>query len=336
MPIKLFQNILAYRHDLSLTPRTQAGWQIETHEAMAERAAEQPHAGLLSSSGFIRPFGGDDFFIQRIAPATFVLAVRTFERLLPAKVVRNEVEARARRIENAEGRKCYAREKQRIKDEVIQDFLPRTFIDFKDNYVLIKGQHIYIDSSSAKRGDEILCLLREVFGSLPVRPVEATDMPIASFTQWMTLPEEDNGLPQFELTGDFRASGGSDETDLLTGKGVSLVGGSMSGTLTEQGRRVTQLGLIWESERFGQTVSFTINEMLGMKGIKWDKSMSDLVSDEIGECEDDNDRAILEMRATFLMLSDQIAELWADLLTALGGEKLPESHLAEEDEDDLV
>lgn len=339
MAIKLFQNILAYRHELpvQMIPSNYA----DLCRRMSERLAMPPSAQRLDSHGFVPPYGTRAKLIERVSPDTYVLAVRTYERLLPAKVVRAEVDRRVQKIEEAESRKCYAREKQQIKDEVVQIFLPRAFIDTRVTYAMIQGPHIYIDTSSAKRGEDVLCLLRETLGSLPVRPVGIKNTPIEFFTHWITKPSGENDLEGFELTGDFKANGGCDESDLLTGKGVSLDDSSMSEVLQEQGRRITQLGLVWKPENEEMAASFSINEMLGMKGIKWDESMSEAIADDVGETDDVNEQRLLETQATFLLLSTAIRNLWADLLAQLGGEEIPQKvgYVSEEEldeEDDLV
>lgn len=349
MSIKLFTNIMAYRvstpgfvHHLrmrSIEPVIDL-YKIEDTNAFRQRAAAPPIAGAISSLGFIPPCGEEDNFVEDIAPGVVALAVMSYERLLPGKVVRAEVEARARKIGSAEGRKVYAREKQRIKDEVITSFLPRAFIDTRVTYILVKDDHIYIDTSSAKRSEDILCLLRETLGSLPARPVGVKETPIVNFTHWLTRRDEVD-LGEFGLTGDFKASSGTDESDLLTGKGISLNDGIVSEALIEQCRRATQLGMSWESDE-GHQVVFTINEMLGMKGIKWDQSMADAVREDVGEDhEDERAQRVVEARATLLLLSDTIGKLWLALTDLLGGEEVPtsvEQNYEEsiEDEDELV
>ena len=143
MSIKLFTNIMAYRvgtqgfvQHLRMKSREPVNdlYKIEDTNAFRQRAAAPPVAGAISSMGFIPPCGEENNFVEDIAPGTVALAVLSYERLLPGKVVRAEVDARARKIGAAEGRKVYAREKQRIKDEVITSFLPRAFIDTRVTY----------------------------------------------------------------------------------------------------------------------------------------------------------------------------------------------------------
>lgn len=332
--IKLFQNILAYR--LTDTSVIHGQTHDQLNDALSAKPARHPASQELNTIGFVSPYGEEDSYIEKVDRLrdTYILAVMSHERLIPGKVVRTEVSRRVSKIEASEGRKVYAREKQRLKDDVITEFMPRAFVDHKITYVLISGPYIFIDSSSAKRGEDVLATLRDALGSLPVRPVAVKGTPIDTFTRWVT-----NEAPQvFSLTGDFKANGLSDESDLLTGKGVDLNDPELHEALVTSGRRITQLGLSWCAPSSETQSYFTINEMLGLKGIKWDEDMSVTVAAEVGETEDDEDRRILELRASAMLRAITIRELWIDLLTELGGEDVPNGRdqSNEPDEEDLV
>lgn len=320
MSIKLFQNILAYRFTDSSVIHGQTITQL--NEELAERPARQPASSELSFTGFIPPCLEEDSYIERIDRVrdSYVLAVMTHERMIPGKVVRTEVSRRVAKIESAEARKVYAREKQRLKDEVVNEFLPRAFIDHKITYVMISGPYLFVDASSAKRGEDVLSVLRETLGTLPVRPVSVKGTPIDTFTRWVTEQAPEG----FRLTGDFKANGLSDESDLLTGKGVDLNDPELHEALVVSGRRITQLGLSWAGRPDGFPATFSVNEMLGVKGIKWDEALSETVSNDAGETDDAGERRVLELRASLLLLASSLRSLWSDLLSALGGEDAPE------------
>lgn len=335
MSIKLFTNILAYRltdgsvfHGQTLT---------QLNEDLAKRPARSPELSEMSTIGFIPPYGEDDSFIERVdrQEHTYILAVMSHERMIPGKVVRAEVNRRVAKIEAEEARKVYAREKQRLKDEVVREFMPRAFVDCKTTFVLVSGPYVLIDSSSAKRGEDVLNVMREALGTLPVRPVASNNIPIDSFTNWVTQQVPDG----FRLTGDFKANASTDEKDLLTGKGVDLDDPELHEALVSSGRRITQLGLSWEQED-GVSASFTVNEMLGLKGIKWGEELSQSVEDDLGETEDADERRVLALRATVMLLAVSLQDLLDDLLLALGGENIPREANVEEaedyDEEDLL
>lgn len=317
MALKLFNNVLAYR--ITDPAQFHKHASLALNEALAEKPARLPTPMELKASGFQEPLGIEDEYVEVIRPYTYLLCVNFAERMVPGKIVRQRVLTKVREIEKDQERKVYAREKQQIKDEILSEMLPRAFIDQKVIQVLISGPYIFISTTSANKGEDVLSMLRERLGSLPVRPVAVKTTPIESFTQWFTR----NELPDnFSLTGDFKANNSSDETDLVTGKGTSPESEGLSELVLEHGRRVTVLGLNWTNPDHdaATATSFTVNEMLGVKGIKWADEIVDMAANDAGE---DADHVTL-MRTTYLLLAVEVVTLFKDLLIALGGEEIPD------------
>lgn len=312
MSIKFFNNLLVYRMTEAKAFHSRSD---ELNELLATKAARMPGPAELSCVGFSEPLGIDDEFVEHIRPQTMTLCVNFAERMLPGKIVRQRVMAKVKEIEDNEERKVFAREKNQIKDAVVAEMLPRAFIDQKHIRVMIIGPYIVIDSTSAKKGEEILSLMRSVLGTLGVRPVSVKTTPIEPFTRWFTgakLP------PKFGLTGDFKANSQNDEIDSLTGKGTSPETEGLSDLVAEYSRRVIVLGMSWTTS-MDEKLTFTVNEMIGIKGIKWPDAIMDMAAADAGE---EADKVNL-MRATMLLLSAEIAQLITDLLDALGGEEIP-------------
>lgn len=321
MSLKMFNNLLVYR--LTEASKFHIGRE-ELNEALAAKPARLPTLGELKAEGFSEPLGIEDEFIEEIRPYTYLLSVNFAERMLPGKIVRQRVQTRVKKLEVDEERKVYAREKQQIKDAVIAEMLPHTFIDQKLVRVLVSGPYIFIDATSAKKGEDVLCLLREVLGTLGVKPVTVKGTPIQSFTDWFTgraKPEK------FRLTGDFKANNDVNETDFVTGKGTSPKDEGLSDLVEEFHRRVTVLGLYWETS-MNEDVSFTVNEMIGIKGIKWPDAIMDMAAQDAGE----EAEQINLMRATLLLLSAEMVTLLQNLLDALGGEEVPDNGSSELDD----
>lgn len=313
MSVKLFNNLLMYR---ITSPLTAIHLHDDLNAALAEKAARLPTYQELLAVGFNEMMGEEGTYIEQVNAGTMLLAVNFAERMLPGKIVRQRVAARVKQIEADEDRRVYAREKNQIKDSVIAEMLPHTFVDQKIVHVLIQGPYIIIDTTSAKKGEEILCLLREALGSLGVRPVTVENTPIQTYTDWFTGRQKPE---KFSLTGDFKAISNDDEIDSLNGKGTSPETEGLSELVEEYGRRVVVLGLSWETGT-NESMTFTVNEMLGIKGIKWPDSISDMAAADAGE---EADLSTL-FRATILLLASEIHTLMADLLTALGGENVPD------------
>src|SRR5690606_39919144 len=74
--------------------------------------------------------------------------------------------------------------------------LPRAFTRTQTTLACIAPQEgwIAVDTSSAKRAEDLLSLLREGTGSLPVRPMNVKMAPAACMTDWVKTGQEPEGL----------------------------------------------------------------------------------------------------------------------------------------------
>ncbi len=149
-----FRNLLVYRltqesrlrdRGPRSRPRRQAGSSLRSQE--------------LSTYGFVAPFGkGPDLPLVHESQGFFLIAARKEERILPSSVVKEAVQEKVDEIEKQQMRKVYKKEKEQIKDEIVQAFLPRAFIRRQTTYAAIdpKQGWILVDASSAKRAEDLL------------------------------------------------------------------------------------------------------------------------------------------------------------------------------------
>lgn len=316
MPIKQFTNVQVYRmtQDDVLPPPPQLLLDLDRRPARPLASQE------LSTLGFIPPFGAEQPMLELVAPGVFQVAVQKQERMLPGKVVKAALAEKIAEIEKEQTRKVYSKERNQLKDEIVQSLLPRAFVNTSRMNALIAPPYIFIDQSSAKKAEDLLSLLRECIGTLPVRPLGVKCAPAVTMTDWAL-----NGpRSRFFLVGEsFQARSESSESSTLSGKNVSLSDPELQDAL-RAGRRVTQLELHHQSE--SGCYSFTLTEDLTLKGIQWPEEMETDLADQVGEDAD----VATSMRATSMLLSRALVELLEDLTDALGGEEKPA------DEDELV
>lgn len=162
----MFKTVMAYKLERP----------VELDEdRISEREISDPQPLALTSAGFTQPVNDDrwlvnlksDFFDGEAS----LLGVEIRERVLPASAVNKAVLERTQEIEEKEERKVSRKERIALKDAVLQEMLPRAFIKPKANHlVLITKAWIVIDCSSPKTAEDILSLIREITGSLPVIP----------------------------------------------------------------------------------------------------------------------------------------------------------------------
>lgn len=99
-------------------------------------------------------------------------AVKRQEKVLPAAVVNEELTPRLEQAEQEAGRSLSRKEKQALKDDLIQSLLPRAFSrsTLTHGYYDSERQWLVINSGSAGKAEDVLGLLRKALGSLPALP----------------------------------------------------------------------------------------------------------------------------------------------------------------------
>jgi recombination associated protein RdgC len=237
-----------------------------------------------------------------------LMTVLRQERLLPAGVVREEVEERATDIEAREGRKLRRQEKQELKEQVYEELLPRAFVRRQkiDLWWDTRRELIAVNASSRPRAEEVLDLLRETLGSLKVTPLATQALPMRSMTQWLAEPES---RPAQLLLGDQVELKAKGDDGVLRARQVDLDSDEIQ-QLLAAGRQASKLALEIEGR-----LRFVLHDDLALKSLRF----SDALIDEAGETEDDGD-AVVRLEADFLLMTQALAEQIEQLIQWLDGE----------------
>ncbi|HHR6035557.1 TPA: recombination-associated protein RdgC, partial [Providencia alcalifaciens] len=122
--------------------------------------------------GWTNPIKTGEALTHSVGNQILIVAKRE-EKKLPTDVIKKELQAKIDKLETEQGRRLKKTEKDSLKDEVVQDLLPRAFSKESTVSVWIDNdnQRIIVDASSAKRAEDTLALLRKTLGSLPVVPL---------------------------------------------------------------------------------------------------------------------------------------------------------------------
>lgn len=302
-----FKNLLVYRLTQDVPFDAEA---FET--ALATKPARACASQELATYGFVAPFGkGEDAPLVHISGDFMLIAARKEERILPGSVVRDAVKEKVDEIEAEQMRKVYKKEREQIKDEIIQAFLPRAFIRRSSTFAAIAPKQglILVNSASPKRAEDLLSTLREVMGSLPVRPLTVKIAPTATMTDWVkTQKAADNFfvLDECELK-DTHEDGG-----VVRCKRQDLTSDEIQLHLST-GKVVTQLSLGWQDK-----LSFVLDDKMVVKRLRFE----DLLQDEAEQ--NGGDDALGQQDASFTLMMLTFGEYLPQLFEALGGEDLPQ------------
>ncbi|MDT8895445.1 recombination-associated protein RdgC [Halomonas sp. I1] len=238
----------------------------------------------------------------------YLLSALRQERILPPAVVSEEVEERASAQEAAEGRKLRRQEKLTLKEQVYEELLPRAFVRTQriDLWWDHRRQLIGINTSSRKRAEEVLDLLRETLGSLKVTPLASQALPMRAMTTWLG---DTSTRPADLVMGDTVELKAKGDDGVFRGRQVDLDNDDVQ-QLLEGGRQASKLALGIEGR-----MTFVLHDDLAIKSIRFD----DAVIDDASQA-DDGDDALVRLETDFLLMAQALGASIDRLIEWLGGE----------------
>ncbi|WP_068828517.1 recombination-associated protein RdgC [Pseudomonas sp. BMS12] len=302
-----FRNLLVYRLTQDLPFDAEA-----LEAALATKLARSCASQELTTYGFIPPFGkGADAPLVHVSGDFLLVAARKEERILPGSVVRDALKEKVDQIEAEQMRKVYKKERDQLKDEIVMSFLPRAFVRRSATFAAIapKLGLILVDSASAKRAEDLLSTLREVLGSLPVRPLAVKMAPTATLTDWVKAQQ---AAPDFFVLDECELRDVNEDGGVVRCKRQDLTSEEIQLHLSS-GKLVTQLSLAWQDK-----LSFVLDDKLVIKRLRFE----DLLQDQAAQ--DGGDDALGQLDASFMLMMLTLSDFLPALFEALGGEEIPQ------------
>jgi recombination associated protein RdgC len=250
----------------------------------------------LATHGFISPFGRDEEALTHRVGDYALLALASEVRLLPNSVVSDELAARLKKIAKKERRKVGAKERKRLKDEVLTDLLPRAFTKMSRTscYLSLKSGWMVLDTASRKSAEEGASHLREALGSFPAVPMAPEDSPRSLMTDWLIRGK----LPAGLVLGDECELRDPVETGAVVRCRRQDLETDEVREHLKSGKQVFQLSLIFEDR-----IGFVLGEDLTVRKLRF----LDQVQDELGET--DRDSGAAELDAVFALMTLELERL---------------------------
>ncbi|GLS25985.1 recombination-associated protein RdgC [Marinibactrum halimedae] len=258
--------------------------------------------------GWISPLGKHSDRLLHASSGCILLCTRKQEKVLPASAIKELVNEKVDLIEQKEDRKVYRKEKDAIKEDVIQENLPNALCRTNDTYAYIdlQQQWIVIDSSSANKAEELVSYLRKSIGSFPAIPCQTTDTPAIIMTQWLSSAE----IPSYLLLGtECEMKTRTEEGSLVQCKNQDLLSEEIQSHI-DNGKEVSKLALTWRDK-----VSFVAYADLSLKRMKFGE---ELIEESSNASDGD---PIVQFDTDLAIMSNTIRELLSDILEEFGGIK---------------
>lgn len=295
-----FKNLQLYRLSEAFDLDAEA-----LHEKLLQKPA-RPCAGLDTFTlGWDSPLGRDSQQLTHAVNGCIMVCARREERVLPAAVVREQLDERVAQIESAEGRSVRRQEKQQLRDEILVDLLPRAFsrasrlmayIDTQQNWVIV-------DSASAGKAEDLLSLLRETLGSFKVRPFEVKQAPAPILTDWLARHPSQH----FELLDECELRDPLEDGGIVRIRGQGL-GGSETRTHLDAGKLVSRLAV-----KFRDHLSAVLVDDVSIKRLKF----LEIIQQEASEAEAETREQQFDVN--FSLMTLQLREFIEALIAVYGG-----------------
>ncbi|MCB1695915.1 MAG: recombination-associated protein RdgC [Halioglobus sp.] len=297
-----FKNIRAYRltSPFTLSPE-------QLGEQLAQRGFEPCAKSQALALGWVPPLGSEDGELVHAAAGRLLVKLKREEKILPSTVVREMLDEKVEEIEAGQGRKVYRKERLNLKDEIVQDCLPRAFSRSSAMYAYIdtRTNWVFVDAASATRAEELLNLLRECIGSFPVLLPQVNNAPVAVMTNWLLH----RNLPQdFELGQECELREPGEEGGVVRCRGVDLLSEEVE-THLHAGKQVARISLGWD-----ERLQLVLAEDLCLRRLKF----ADELMKENEDIAEGDEAARLD--ADFALMTDAIGSLQARVLALFGGE----------------
>ena len=245
----------------------------------------------LATRGFVSPYGRDSDELTHRAGKFTLLTIGSEDKLLPSSVIGEALAVKIAEITDKEARRIGARERKRLKEEVMTDLLPRAFVRPSRVFAYLDEAEgwMVIDTASRKLAEEAVTQVREALGRFPATPMAPSDSPRTLMTDWLVSGKLPPGLSwgdECELRDPAEAGA------VVRCRRQDLESDEVREHL-KSGKQVFQLGL-----ELDERMAFVLGEDLTIRKFRF----LDVVLDEIGEDSSESARAELDARFALMTL----------------------------------
>ncbi|RUR31784.1 recombination-associated protein RdgC [Vreelandella nanhaiensis] len=299
-----FKHLHLYRlHGAPELDSTMLADALETHAAKPLGTADARRLGWTAPAGRL---GGGQLLHE--IQGHRLLSVLRQERLLPASVVKEEVDEQVADIEAREGRKVTRKEKTALKEQITEELLPRAFVRSQkiDLWWDTRRHLIGINASSRTRAEDVLDLLRETLGSLKATPLSSQTLPIRAMTTWLGDPASRPADLQLGDQVELKAKG---DDGVLRARQVDLDSDEIQ-QLLESGRQASKLAMSLEGR-----LSFVLHDDLALKSLRFGDALI-----EEADHADDGDDALARLETDFILMAQALSDDIVRLIEWLDGE----------------
>ena len=299
----MFKNALIYRITQWAAPAT-----ADIEARLGEARFAECGATQLESSGWVEPRGEKHGRLIESVGGQWILRLAVERKAVPASVVKEALSQRLDKIEADTGRRPKGKQSKELKEEVIQDLLPRAFPRRANTLIWVdpKAQLIWINAASLKKADAIVTQLVALLGGgLAITLLQTQISPTTAMAEWLTSKQAPAG---FSIDRECELKQPDSEKATVKYSRHTLDIDEVAEHI-QQGKLPTQVAMTWEGR-----ICFVLTETMTLKRIKLlDVAMEATATSTAGSNDDAFD-------ANVAIATGELGKLFPDLLAALGGE----------------
>ena len=293
-----FKNLTVYR--------LPADWNwsaASLEEALARRPLQPCSSFEMRSMGWVPPATTDR--LLHTLGEHHLLALGVNQKLLPASIVRQEAEQRARIQAATQGFPMGRRQVRALKMQVLEELRARALSRRRLTRAWIdpRGGWLVVDSASDRRAEELVETLRDTLGSLAVQKVDTQRSPSVCMATWLM---QSGAVGAFSIEQDLELQSGEPAKSIVRYRRHPLDGKEVRAYVAG-GKRPTQLGLTWNGR-----ISFVLTEKLQIKRIEFLE-----VAQERGDEEEIDPAEQFDL--DFAVMAGELAKLIVELIRELDG-----------------
>ena len=295
-----FKNLTVYRLPADWS------WSAASLEEALARRPLQPCSPLeMRSMGWVAPATTDR--LLHTLGEHHLLALGVDQKLLPASIVRQEAERRAKAQAETQGFPVGRRQMRALKMQVLEQLRARALSRRRLTRAWLdpRGGWLVVDSASDRRAEELVETLRDTLGSLAVQKVDTQRSPSACMAAWL-MQSDASGA--FAIEQDLELQSGEPAKSIVRYRRHPLDGKEIRAYVAG-GKRPTQLGLTWNGR-----ISFVLTEKLQIKRVEFLE-----VAPERGDEEEID--AAEQFDLDFAVMAGELAKLIIELIGELNGQQ---------------
>lgn len=260
---------------------------------------------LSSSMGWISPLASTEGPLVYGNQRYWMICLQFEEKLLPASVVRQVLAEKIEAIEKKESRVVRGKEKQSLKDDIIQTLLPKAFTKKSCVYGYIDHERrwLIINTSLPAKVERFVAFLKRAITTADFKSLDI-QKPAKMMTEWLT---EDAPLA-FQVGQSGVLQDAQQQRRVIRCQHQDLSATAIQ-SLLKEGCEVTQLALAWKDQ-----LQFTLCSDFSLKNIRFQEAVIALSESDYTETPQQR------FDADFVIMTQVLTQLIEDLYAVFTAE----------------